>query len=84
MDRYKDHKNYTHIRRDIEDGDVVKALFEEYQFERVVNLAAQAGVRYSIENPLAYKANLDFKFPNEPLTQKRLEIAMINKLNDIQ
>ena len=29
-------------------------------------------------------SSLDFKFPNEPLTQKRLEIAMINKLNDIQ
>ena len=54
LDRYKDHKNYTHIRMDIEDGDVVKALFEEHQFEGVVNLAAQAGVRYSIENPLAY------------------------------
>jgi UDP-glucuronate 4-epimerase len=54
LDQYKDHKNYTHIRMDIEDGDAVKALFEEYQFEGVVNLAAQAGVRYSIENPLAY------------------------------
>ena len=54
LDQYKDHKNYTHIRMDIEDGDAVKTLFEEYQFEGVVNLAAQAGVRYSIENPLAY------------------------------
>ena len=54
LDRYKDHKNYTHIRMDIEDGDAVEALFEEHQFKGVVNLAAQAGVRYSIENPLAY------------------------------
>ena len=54
LDRYKDHKNYTHIRMDIEDGVAIGALFKENQFEGVVNLAAQAGVRYSIENPLAY------------------------------
>jgi UDP-glucuronate 4-epimerase len=39
---------------DIEDGNAVEELFKEHQFEGVVNLAAQAGVRYSIENPLAY------------------------------
>ena len=32
----------------------MEKVFEEHQFEGVVNLAAQAGVRYSIENPLAY------------------------------
>ena len=52
--RHKDHPNYTHIRMDIEDGKAVEALFKEHQFDGVVNLAAQAGVRYSIENPLAY------------------------------
>jgi len=52
--RHEDHSNYTHIRMDIEDGKAVERLFKEYQFEGVVNLAAQAGVRYSIENPLAY------------------------------
>ena len=52
--RHEDHPNYTHIRMDIEDGKAVEALFKEHQFEGVVNLAAQAGVRYSIENPLAY------------------------------
>ena len=39
---------------DIKDGKAVEALFKEHQFDGVVNLAAQAGVRYSIENPLAY------------------------------
>ena len=52
--RHKDHPNYTHIRMDIKDGKVVEELFKEYRFDGVVNLAAQAGVRYSIENPLAY------------------------------
>ena len=52
--RHIHHKNYTHIRMDIEDGAAVEALFKAHQFDGVVNLAAQAGVRYSIENPLAY------------------------------
>ena len=39
---------------DIEDKEAVEVLFKDHQFEGVVNLAAQAGVRYSIENPLAY------------------------------
>jgi len=52
--RHINHDNYNHIRMDIEDGTAVKELFEEYQFDGVINLAAQAGVRYSIENPLAY------------------------------
>jgi UDP-glucuronate 4-epimerase len=52
--RHLDHPNYHHFRMDIEDGKAVKELFKEHQFEGVVNLAAQAGVRYSIENPLAY------------------------------
>jgi len=52
--RHIDHANYTHIRIDIEDGQAVKKLFKECDFDGVVNLAAQAGVRYSIENPLAY------------------------------
>jgi len=42
------------VKGDIADKAVVEALFEEYKFDVVVNLAAQAGVRYSIENPDAY------------------------------
>ena len=52
--RHADHPNYSHFRMDIENGKAVEALFKEHQFEGVVNLAAQAGVRYSIENPFAY------------------------------
>ena len=52
--RHLNHKKYTHIRMDISNGDVVKKLFNENQIDAVVNLAAQAGVRYSIENPEAY------------------------------
>ena len=54
LNRHLNHPNYKHIRMDIEDKEAVELLFKEYQFEGVVNLAAQAGVRYSIENPLAY------------------------------
>ena len=52
--RFLDHPNYNHIRMDIEDGKAVEELFKKHQFEGVVNLAAQAGVRYSIDNPSAY------------------------------
>ena len=52
--RHIDHVNYTHIHMDIENGEAVKELFKEHEFCGVVNLAAQAGVRYSIENPAAY------------------------------
>jgi len=52
--RHADHPNYTHIRMNIEDREGMERLFKEQQFEGVVNLAAQAGVRYSLENPLAY------------------------------
>ena len=52
--RHIDHQNYTHIKMDIESKEEIKNLFIKYNFKSVVNLAAQAGVRYSIENPAAY------------------------------
>ncbi|MFT6373172.1 MAG: UDP-glucuronate 4-epimerase [Paraglaciecola sp.] len=52
--RHADHPNYTHIRMSLEDREGIKELFETHKPERVVNLGAQAGVRYSLENPLAY------------------------------
>jgi UDP-glucuronate 4-epimerase len=52
--RQIDHPNYTHIRIDLADRAGMAALFEEHKPHRVVNLAAQAGVRYSLENPLSY------------------------------
>ena len=59
LSRHKNHPNYTHIRMDIEDETAVKNLFDKNIFNGVINLAAQAGVRYSLENPLAYiKTNI--------------------------
>jgi UDP-glucuronate 4-epimerase len=52
--RHMGHPNYTHLRIDLGDREAVEDTFKKYQPDRVVNLAAQAGVRYSIENPLAY------------------------------
>jgi len=52
--RHADHENYTHIRMSLEDREAMSELFKDEKFDGVVNLAAQAGVRYSIENPLAY------------------------------
>lgn len=48
------YENFTFMALDISDKEKVDALFAEYKPEIVVNLAAQAGVRYSIENPDAY------------------------------
>lgn len=45
---------YTFIRMNLEDRDELYQLFESEKFGAVCNLAAQAGVRYSIENPHAY------------------------------
>ncbi|BBL34521.1 UDP-N-acetylglucosamine 4-epimerase [Nitrosomonas stercoris] len=52
--RFAKHPAYTHIRLDLANREGIYACFEMHQPQRVVNLAAQAGVRYSIENPLAY------------------------------
>lgn len=52
--RHANHPNYTHLRVDLCDRDVIEECFAVHKPQRVVNLAAQAGVRYSIENPLAY------------------------------
>jgi len=46
--------NFKFIRLNLEDTDAISKLFEKEKFDEVVNLAAQAGVRYSIQNPRAY------------------------------
>ena len=48
------HARYTDIRADIADRAAMDKVFAEHRPQRVVNLAAQAGVRYSLENPHAY------------------------------
>jgi len=52
--RHARHPRYTHLRIDIADRKAMEAAFAAHRPQGVVNLAAQAGVRYSIENPLAY------------------------------
>jgi UDP-glucuronate 4-epimerase len=52
--RTKDHSAFTDVRIDIEDRAGMVELFEQHKPDGVVNLAAQAGVRYSLENPNAY------------------------------
>lgn len=52
--RLQGQPNFTFIKAGLEDRDAVNDLFRTHQPQRVVNLAAQAGVRYSLENPLAY------------------------------
>ncbi|MYL30785.1 NAD-dependent epimerase/dehydratase family protein [Halobacillus halophilus] len=48
------YKSFTFLRKDLSDKEAIHSVFKEYQPDIVVNLAAQAGVRYSIENPDAY------------------------------
>jgi UDP-glucuronate 4-epimerase len=54
-----DHPNYLHERIDIGDTNSLFGLFESHSFDKVIHLAAQAGVRYSIQNPAIYlQANI--------------------------
>jgi len=48
------HPNLAFIKQDITDAAELLALFKEHQFDKVCHLAAQAGVRYSLENPRSY------------------------------
>ncbi len=50
----RDYPGYRFVRLDLVDREGLSRLFETEHFEVVVNLAAQAGVRYSLENPYAY------------------------------
>ena len=52
--RTREYAGYTDVCIDIEDWGAVEETFARYAPDRVINLAAQAGVRYSIENPMAY------------------------------
>src|SRR5690554_1985127 len=48
------HNNFSFVRMNLEDEVGVLQLFDTYQFQYICHLAAQAGVRYSLENPMAY------------------------------
>ena len=58
--RLTDHDNFRNFEVDLEDAGAIAKIFKEQRPQRAVNLAAQAGVRYSLENPQAYvSANLE-------------------------
>tara|TARA_Y100000996_G_scaffold401414_1_gene372331 strand:- start:1045 stop:2055 length:1011 start_codon:yes stop_codon:yes gene_type:complete len=52
--RLEEHSNYKHYKADLYDNEALQEIFVNHKPNKVVNLAAQAGVRYSMENPLAY------------------------------
>lgn len=54
LERLRPHAGFTEVRADIADRSVLPAVFAQYRPRRVVHLAAQAGVRYSLEHPDAY------------------------------
>jgi len=54
LDILKKYKNFNFKRIDISDRDTLTTAFEKFKPQKVVNLAAQAGVRYSLTNPYAY------------------------------
>jgi len=54
LERFSEDKNYVHYKIDISNSKDVEEVFIKHRFNKVVNLAAQAGVRFSIENPKVY------------------------------
>ncbi|MGP5191749.1 NAD-dependent epimerase [Vreelandella alkaliphila] len=56
--------NYLSIRANLANQQAVATCFEEHRFDRVIHLAAQAGVRYSLENPLSYVESNIIGFTN--------------------
>lgn len=55
LERIASHPNFTFYQEDISDLDALKRIFSQHRIDRICNLAAQAGVRYSIENPFTYQ-----------------------------
>src|SRR5580700_6460351 len=52
--RFMDHPRYAHVHGDLADRSAVEGAFKAHKPQRVINLAAQAGVRYAAENPHVY------------------------------
>jgi UDP-glucuronate 4-epimerase len=71
------HSNYEFIKIDITDQKALKALTETYKFDAICNLAAQAGVRYSLTNPKAYLDSNIIGFLNI------LECCRLNKVKHL-
>jgi len=54
LDQLLPHGNFSHVNIDLADRPAMEKLFADHGFDAVVNLAAQAGVRYSLKNPHSY------------------------------
>jgi UDP-glucuronate 4-epimerase len=54
LERLKKFSNYNHFKLDISNSGTLTEIFNNHKINKIIHLAAQAGVRYSIENPLAY------------------------------
>jgi len=60
LDILKSHENFSFYQLDIQDLQGLKDIFKEHRVTRICNLAAQAGVRYSLEDPFSYqKSNIE-------------------------
>lgn len=70
-------QNLEFVRMNLEDREQLPALFQTESFDAVVNLAAQAGVRYSLENPMAYVDSNIVGFVN------LLECCRYNKISHL-
>jgi UDP-glucuronate 4-epimerase len=77
LDILKSYSNYIFIKGDLADKETLDNLFKVYHIDIVVNLAAQAGVRYSIENPYAYMQSNVLGFLNV------LEACRYNKVEHL-
>src|SRR5690554_1312577 len=54
LEQLKPYNNFSFLKADLADKDFILSLFEKEKFDYIVNLAAQAGVRYSLKNPYSY------------------------------
>lgn len=54
VSRFATHSGYEHLRVDVADREAMADVFRRHSFSRVIHLAAQVGVRYSLENPASY------------------------------
>lgn len=52
--RQQKYKNYKHIRTDLCNQNSISKIFKDHKPQKVINMAAQAGVRYSLKNPMTY------------------------------
>ena len=74
LKKHCENKNFIFEKGNLEDDSFIKKIFLKYKPQKVVNLAAQAGVRYSLENPMAYIESNVVGFQN------LIEASKVNKV----